>query len=199
MWFHNRSGCMTSPYYQLIVSLRPWDLISCSYHDHFFTGHNILMLFFSPYFENHGLDKLSYFIRVHKLDYFSYPPRVQTHQHNIIFLIQQKYSAIISIFGLKMCSYRAPFQTKNCAEVFVYSQMFQNVKTSQLHISRPKLRNGCAICGRHHLHTTINEKTLIWSIKLPWMCDLVTNLQIVNSGSRSCHTQVFWSLRDGHH
>jgi hypothetical protein len=42
------------------------------------------------------------------------------------------------------------------------------------------------------------SKMPIWSIKLTWMCDLVTNLQIANSGSRSCHTRVFWPLRDGH-
>jgi hypothetical protein len=42
------------------------------------------------------------------------------------------------------------------------------------------------------------RKMPIWSIKLTCMCDLVMNLQIANSGSRSCHTRVFWPLRDGH-
>jgi hypothetical protein len=37
-----------------------------------------------------------------------------------------------------------------------------------------------------HLLCKMLRKSPIWSIKLPRMCALVTNLQIVNYGSRSC-------------
>jgi hypothetical protein len=39
------------------------------------------------------------------------------------------------------------------------------------------------------------RKTPIWYMKLPQICTLVINLQIVNSRSPSCPTQAFWSLR----
>jgi hypothetical protein len=47
-------------------------------------------------------------------------------------------------------------------------------------------------------HISNKSRMPIWSMKLTGMCDLVMNLQIMNSGSRSCHTRAFWSLRDGH-
>jgi hypothetical protein len=37
-------------------------------------------------------------------------------------------------------------------------------------------------------------KTPIWYMKLPQMCTLVINLQIVNFRSPSCPTRAFWSL-----
>jgi hypothetical protein len=36
-------------------------------------------------------------------------------------------------------------------------------------------------------------------MKLPRMCDLVMNLQIVTYGPRNCQALAFWSVCDGHH
>jgi hypothetical protein len=45
------------------------------------------------------------------------------------------------------------------------------------------------------LHVCFQKREIpIWYIKLPPMCALVINLQIMNSGSRSCHKRTLWSF-----